>query len=141
MLQVVFGRFYRQIKKTHNNDVISCCWDLKISNFVKLNIGYDAANFQVSWLSELNFMEVSVRPPKHNCDVISYHCVFKLVYFVEHDIGYQPSKFECSRMSGSNFMEGGGSPPPPQCYNEIKSQLIGLSDYRVYKFNAIKHSI
>ena len=69
-------------------------------------------------------MEVSVRPPKHHYDVISYHCVSKLAHFVEHDIGYQPSKFQCSRMSGSNFMEGVET---PQCHNEIKKPLKGLT--------------
>ena len=69
-------------------------WDLKISNFVKLNIVYHPFKFQMSWLSGLNFIEVSVRPPKTQLqryyDVISYHCVSKLAYFIEHGIGYQP---------------------------------------------------
>ena len=99
--------------RKHNDDVIFCCWDLKISNFVTLNIGYYSSKFQISWFPGPNFMEVSVRPPKHHYDVISYHCVSKLAYFVEHGIGYQPSKFQCSRMSGSNFMEGVEKTPPP----------------------------
>ena len=45
----------------HNDDVISCCWDLKIPNFVKLYIDYHPSKFQISWLSGSNFMEVSVR--------------------------------------------------------------------------------
>ena len=119
MLQAVFGTFYRQIKKNTmicHHDVISCCWDLKISNFVKLN---HLSKFQISWLFGSNFMEVSARPPKHHYDVISY--LSTLAYFVEHDIGYQPLKFQCSRMSGSNFMKG---VEPFQCYNEIKSPVL-----------------
>ena len=92
-----------------------CCWDLKISNFVKLNRGYHPSKFQISWSSGSNFMKVSVRPQ----NVISYHCLSKLAYFVEHDIGYQPSKFQCFRKSQSNFMEGSGT-PLSQCYDEIK---------------------
>ena len=58
-----FDKFYRQIKKTQwwrHPDVISCCWHMRISNFVKLSIGYHSSNF----------MEDSVRPPKHHYDVI-----------------------------------------------------------------------
>ena len=44
-----------------NDDVISCCWDLKISNFLKLYIDYHLSKFQMPWLSGSNFMEVSVR--------------------------------------------------------------------------------
>ena len=47
--------------RKHNDDVISSCWDLKISFVMKLNIGYHSSKFQVSWLSGSNFMEVSVR--------------------------------------------------------------------------------
>ena len=119
MLQVVFGKFYRQIKKIQwwrHHDVISCCWNSKISNFVKLDIGYHPSKFQISWLSWSNFMEVSARPPKtplwRHYDVNSYHCVSKFAYFVEHNIGYHPSKFQFPRMSGSNFMDGGGKDPP-----------------------------
>ena len=32
--------------------------------FVKLDIGYHPCKFQITWLSESNFMEVSERPPK-----------------------------------------------------------------------------
>ena len=39
-------------------------------NFVKQDIGYHVAKFQISWLSGSNFMEVSVRPQKHHYDVI-----------------------------------------------------------------------
>ena len=35
----------------HNDDVISCCWDLKIPNFAELNIDYHSSKFQISWLS------------------------------------------------------------------------------------------
>ena len=55
--------FIDKLRK-HNDDVISCCWDLKISNFVKQNIGYHPSKFQISWLSGSNYMEVSVRPLK-----------------------------------------------------------------------------
>ena len=107
---------------------ISDCYDLKISNFVNLYIGYYPSKFQISWLFGSNFMEVSVRHPKHYYDLISYHYVSKLAYFVEYDIGYQSSKFQCSRMYGSNFVEGGGNPSPAQCFNEIKSpMLMGLN--------------
>ena len=73
MLQVAFGKFYRQIKK---NTMKKTSWRhfmlLEFENlrFVKLNIGYHPAKFQISWLSGSNFMEVSVRPPKHHYDVI-----------------------------------------------------------------------
>ena len=46
------------------HDVISCFWDLQVSNFVKQAIGYHVAKFQISWLSGSNFMEVSARLPK-----------------------------------------------------------------------------
>ena len=65
MLQIVFGKFYKQIKKKQwwrHHDVILCFWDLKISNFVKHDMGYHVAKFQISWFSGSNFMEVSVRP-------------------------------------------------------------------------------
>ena len=53
--------FINRLRK-HNDDVIiSFRWDLKISNFVKLNIGYQLPKFRVSWLSGSNFMEVNVR--------------------------------------------------------------------------------
>ena len=55
--------FMDKLKK-QNDDVISCCWDLKISNFVKPNMGYNPSKFKISWLSGSNFIEVSVRPPK-----------------------------------------------------------------------------
>ena len=133
MLQVVLSSFYRQINKTqwwYRHDLISCWWDLKISNFVKLNIGYYLSKFLIPWLSGSNFFtEVSVRSPKQ-CDynIIYYHCVSKLAYSVEHGIGYQLTKFQCTRMSGSNFMERGRKdPPPPHCYNKIKKH----SAYRV----------
>ena len=130
--KVVFGMFYRRVKKTqwwrHDHDVISYFWDFKISNLVKLNIGYHPSKFQIPWLSGSNFMEVSVRPQqtplKRHYDVISYHCVSKLAYFVEHDIGYRPSKFQCSRMSGSNFMEGDGNPHPPVLQWDKKAQCL-----------------
>ena len=47
--------------KKRNDDLISCCWDLKISKFLKLYIDYRLSKFQTSWLSVSNFMEVSVR--------------------------------------------------------------------------------
>ena len=50
--------------RKHDDDVISCCWDLKISNFVKLNICYHPSTLQISQLSGSNFLEVSVRPTK-----------------------------------------------------------------------------
>ena len=74
MLQIVFGRFYRQIKKKHNNDVIMTSFHVvgisKSQFFVKLNIGYHPSKLQIFWLSGSNFMEVSARPPKHHYDVI-----------------------------------------------------------------------
>ena len=36
--------------------------DLKMSHFVKQDIGYHVEKFQISWLSGSNFIEVSVRP-------------------------------------------------------------------------------
>ena len=36
-------------------------------------IGYHPSQFQISWFSGSNFMEVSVRPLKHLYDVIPYH--------------------------------------------------------------------
>ena len=52
----------------HNDDVIMTSFHvfgyLKISNSVKLDIGYHFSKFQISWLSESNFIEVSVTPPK-----------------------------------------------------------------------------
>ena len=86
--------------------------------FCKTEYRLSSVQVQISWLSGLNFMEVSVRPPKHHYDVISFDCVSKLAYFVEHDIGYQPTNFQCSGMSRSNFMEGGN--PSSHCYKEIK---------------------
>ena len=62
--------FIDKLRKHNDDVVISCCWDLKISNFVKLDIGYHALKFQISWMSGSIFMEVSVRPPKHHYDVI-----------------------------------------------------------------------
>ena len=47
--------------RKHNDDVISYCLDLKISNFLKLYIDYHLSKFQIFWLSGSNFMEVSVR--------------------------------------------------------------------------------
>ena len=55
-----FASFIDRFRK-NNDDVISCCWDLKISNFLKLCIDYHLYKFQISWLSGSNFMEVSVR--------------------------------------------------------------------------------
>ena len=76
MSHVVFGKFYRQIKK-HNDDVIMTSFHAvriwKSQIFVKLNIGYQLSKFQISRLSGSNFMEVSVRPQKHHYEVISYH--------------------------------------------------------------------
>ena len=83
-------------------------------------IEYGLLPFQVSklWVVWIDFMEVSVRPPKHHYDVImtSFLITEFPTYFVEHDISYQPSKFRGSRMSGSNFMEVGGT--PSQCYKK-----------------------
>ena len=46
MRKVIFGKFYIQIKKNKMmTDVISLFLDLKISNFVKLNIGYYSFKF------------------------------------------------------------------------------------------------
>ena len=42
--------FIDRLRK-HNDDVILCCWNLKISSFVKLNIGYHLSKFQISWLA------------------------------------------------------------------------------------------
>ena len=39
-----------------SDDVISCCWDLKISNFLKLYIDYYLSKFQIFWLSGSNFI-------------------------------------------------------------------------------------
>ena len=47
--------------RKHNADVISCCWDLKISNVLKLYMDYHLCKFQIFRLSGSNFMEVSVR--------------------------------------------------------------------------------
>ena len=50
MLPVVFGKFYRQIKK-HNDDVIMMPFHvLRFENlrFVKQDIGYHVAKFQIS---------------------------------------------------------------------------------------------
>ena len=51
--------------RKHNDDVImtsfSCCWDLKISDVLKLYIDYHLSKFQISWLSGSNFLQVSVR--------------------------------------------------------------------------------
>ena len=44
-----------------HHDVISYCWDLKISKFLKLYIDFYLSKFQIFLLSGSNFMEVSVR--------------------------------------------------------------------------------
>ena len=66
MLEVEFASFIDKLRK-HNYDVIMTSFhvlgDLKISHFVKQDIDYHAAKFQISWLSGSNFMKVSVRPP------------------------------------------------------------------------------
>ena len=93
MLQVVFGKFYRQIKK---NTMMASSWchfmflefeNLKFCKTVyNCYIGYQVVKFQFSWLSESNFMKVGVRSPKHHYDVISTHCVCELAYFIEHGV-------------------------------------------------------
>ena len=70
MLQVFFGKFYRQIKKYTIMTSFHVAGNWKISNFVKLNTGHHHAKFQFFWLSGSNFMEVSVRPQKHHYDII-----------------------------------------------------------------------
>ena len=50
---------HQNLKKTRwwrHHDFILCWWDLKISNFVKLNIGYQSSKFQIPWLSGSSFM-------------------------------------------------------------------------------------
>ena len=122
---MVFGKFYRQIKK-NNDDVNSCCWDLKISNLLKLYIDYHFSKFQISWLSGSNFMEVSVR---HQILSLFLVMTLFLAYFVEHNISYQPCKFQLSRISGSNFTEGvKNTPPSPSAAPGEKSPvLLGLT--------------
>ena len=124
MASFIDGLRKTQWWRYHN--VSLCCWDLKISNFVRLYTGYQPSKFQISWLSGSNFIEISVKHQKHHYDVICYHWVSKLAYFVEHDISYQPSKFQCSRLSGSNFTEGGGKHTSPVLQRDKKP-----SAYRV----------
>ena len=121
ILQVVFDKFYRQIKKKMTTSSWRHFMFFAFENlsFVKFIIAYQPCRFQISLLSGSNFMEVSVRPPKITLWRHFYHWVSKLVYFVELVIDYQPSKFQCFRMSGSNFMEGGWK-TPPQSYKEIR---------------------
>ena len=105
MLQVIIGKFYRQIKK---NKMMASSWRhfmfLGFENFVKQDIGCHVNKFEICWLSGSTFMAVSLRLPKtplwRHYDVISDHCVSELAYFIEHEIGYHPSKFQWSRMSG-----------------------------------------
>ena len=122
----------------------------KSQTFWNRNIGYQPSQFQISWLSGCNFMEVGVQHQKtqlwHDYDWRHfYHWLSKLTYFVEHDIGYQSSKFQCSRMSRSNFMDGGTENTTlPQCHNEIKSPVlknIGLKNPFWFSILLIFHPI
>ena len=67
MLQVVFGKFYRQIKK---NTIMTSSWrHSKLLGFQNLKFcetGYTLSSLQLSNLLIvwINFMEVSVRPPR-----------------------------------------------------------------------------
>ena len=64
---------------------------------MKMFIGYQAAKFQIRYLSESNFTEVSIRHPKkplrHHYNITSQYLVFKIKHFVELDRSYQPAKF------------------------------------------------
>ena len=56
--------FICKLRKTQwwcHHYIISCCWNLKISNFAKLDIGYHPSKFQICCLSGSNFLEVSVK--------------------------------------------------------------------------------
>ena len=49
-------------------------------NFVKLNVGYYPFKFQITWLSESNFMEVTVKPlktPLSHCYDVFFIIVFQ----------------------------------------------------------------
>ena len=46
------ARFIDRLRKKQwwrHRDIIWCCWDLKISNFVQPNIGYHPCQFYISW--------------------------------------------------------------------------------------------
>ena len=62
LLKVVFGRFYRQLRKAqwwcHHDVMLFGIWK---SQICKLTIGYHPSKFRIYWLSGSNFMEVSVR--------------------------------------------------------------------------------
>ena len=51
---------FKKTQRLRHHDIISSCWDLKISNFLRLYIDYHFCKIQISWLSGSNFMEVSV---------------------------------------------------------------------------------
>ena len=85
MLEVVFGKFYRQIKK---NTLMTLSWrHFMFLEFENLKFCKTVVSILLS-----NFMKVSVRPLKtplwRHYDVISTHWVSKLAYFIEHGIGY-----------------------------------------------------
>ena len=119
MLQVVFGKFYRQIKK---NTMMTSSWHhfmlLEFENHKFCQTGFRLSSLQVSnllvvWMEFYGGYCKTFKNNIYHYDIISYHCVFKLAYFLEHNIGYQPSKFQCSRMSGSNYMDADGKDPLP----------------------------
>ena len=106
------GRF-RKTQWWRHHDAISCCWDLKISDFLKLDIDYHLSKFQIFCLSGSNFMEVSVRyqilPMFLVMTSLWRHLLllsFQICIFCRTYISYQPSKFQLSRLSASNFTEG-----------------------------------
>ena len=73
MLWVVCGKFYGRIEKnTLMTSSLRHFMLLGFENlrFVRLNIDYQPAKFENSWLSGSNFMEVDVRHQKHHYDVI-----------------------------------------------------------------------
>ena len=65
--------FTDKLRKTQlwrHHDVISCCWELIISNFVKLNIDHHPSKLQMSWLSGSNLWRLVLDPQNHHYDVI-----------------------------------------------------------------------